>query len=43
MSGMGQWIDRWADFQPRKTAIVFQGRAIPAATRMRSGGRQKIR
>ncbi len=28
MSGMGRWIDRWADFQPRKAAIIFQGRII---------------
>ena len=28
MSGLGHWIDRWADFQPHKTAIAFQGRDI---------------
>src|SRR6478752_1767306 len=28
MTGLGHWIDRWADFQPHKTAIAFQGRDI---------------
>ena len=28
MRGLGHWIDRWADFQPHKTAIAFQGREI---------------
>ena len=28
MTGLGYWIDRWADIQPHKTAIAFQGREI---------------
>ncbi len=28
---ISNWIDRWADFSPRKTAITFEGRAITYA------------
>ena len=28
---ISNWIDRWADFTPRKTAIAFEGRAITYA------------
>jgi fatty-acyl-CoA synthase len=28
MTGLGHWIDRWADVQPHRTAIAFQGREI---------------